>query len=231
MATGFLLTEFIPLPAVSQQADETMLAKSKEIAKQQIKNLKNGALLVRLMTKSNSISALRARGDNYTADKIEKKQTEINVRIVTAFRVEFDFCPVYFFYSDYTQFVKDKQLDGVVFVNDSLQPDSSIKLNSENFLIAEFGNVLMESGKHHDGYYYYKDKTTDSLKKSDYYSARSGFPAVIIKDDQFIQMRFSGFPFYARTLAGMRNHRNAVAVINRKLHRFYELVSILPSSQ
>lgn len=208
--------------ALCQTEEKLSGDKSAEIAKREISKLKNGVLLVRLMTKSKSVDALRARGDNYTADKIQQKQNELNTRIVVAFRIGFDFCPVYFFYSDYTQQVKDKQLDKVVFVNDSLQPDSAIGLNNENFLVAEFGNVMMESGKHRDGYYYYKDKGSDSLARSDYYSSRSGFPAVIISNDQFIPMRFGLFPYYTRTLAGIRNERSAVAILNKKLHRFYE---------
>lgn len=205
------------------QTGETLSGdKSAEIAKREISKLKNGVLLVRLMTKSKSIDALRARGDNYTADKIQQKQNELNTRIVVAFRIEFDFCPVYFFYSDYTQQVKDKQLDNVVFVNDSLQPDSSIRLNNENFLIAEFGTVMQESGKHRDGYYYYKDKESDSLARSDYYSAQSEFPALVIRNDRFIPMRFWLFPYYVRTLAGIRNEQSAVGIMNKKLLKFYE---------
>jgi len=214
------LAKFTTLPVFSQPAEDFGLTKSKEVARQQINKLKNGALLVRLTTKSNSIAALRAKGDNQTADKIQKKQSEINIRTITAFRVAFDFCPVYFFYSDYTNMVKDRQLDKVVFLSDELQPDSSIRPGSENFLVAEFGQVMREAGKLRGGYYYYKEN--DTLKQSDKYAAVSIFDALVIMDDQFVQMRYAGFPFYDRTWELLSGYKRSVAGINKSLHKFYE---------
>ncbi len=173
------------------------------------------------MTKSNSIAALRERDQNELADKIQKKQVEVNRRTIGAFRQKFDFCPVYFFFSDYTQPIKNKQLNKVVFLNDNLEPDSSIQFDKANFLIAEFGRVEQDTAKYRDGYYYYKDENGLQRHSSYYAGPGFGFDALVIKSDQFVQMRFGCFPYHVRTWGGIRGYGKAVAIIDKRLQRFY----------
>ena len=86
------------LQATQTEKNKPSLRKQRNYsAKKQINQLKDGALLVRLKTKKNTISALRKIGKSKLADEIEKKQSEYNLNIITAFKTNFDFCPTYFF--------------------------------------------------------------------------------------------------------------------------------------
>ena len=101
-------------------------------------------LLVRLKQKQKSIDALRKRNRKKLANKIELKQQNRNSYIIDAFNTKFDFCPVYFFYSDDSKHVRTNNLDSVSFLNDSLFIDTSITLLDTNFYIAEFGRIEPE---------------------------------------------------------------------------------------
>ena len=70
-------------------------AKAKIVAKQQINDLHNGALLVRLKTGQNTIDTDKIRQTDL--QKKKQKINEENLRIINAFKSEFNFCPVYFF--------------------------------------------------------------------------------------------------------------------------------------
>src|SRR4051812_48326706 len=85
-----------------------------------IRQLKKGALLIRLMTKQNSVNALRERGNSDAADSLKRSQDIYNKQIVAGFKRNFNFCPVYFFYSQYSDKIKEGEIDDVTFLNDSL---------------------------------------------------------------------------------------------------------------
>ncbi len=174
--------------------------------KEQINELKTGALLVRLQTRKLAINALKKSGLNKEADRIERKQKELNIKIVAAFKAEFTFCPTYIFYSDYSQNVMDRQFDKVSFLTDSLRVDSTIKFTKRNFLTAEFGIIEPDTAKHISG------------------GEHMGFDALLIKSDQFIQLR-RPFPYYVRTLDLLptkRNPNQVVKKMNKKLEKFYK---------
>ena len=88
----------------------------KQTARQQINQLKEGAILVRLMTKKNSILALRYSGREEQADRIECEQIEFNKRVICAFKKNFSFCKVYFFFNDNSLIVKDKKFNNIFFL-------------------------------------------------------------------------------------------------------------------
>lgn len=166
-----------------------------EQAREQITQLLEGALLVRLQTKNKSITALREKGNDKLADKIETDQKKHNMEIVSAFRTLFDFCPVYFFFSDDSQNIKKGKLDQVAFLSESLIPDTNIHFSKTYFLTAEFGRT--EQGK--------------------------SFGALVIMDSRFSQLK-RPFPYYVRTFESLpikRSIHRTVLMMNRKLHKFY----------
>ena len=110
------------------------------ISQTQIIQLKESVLLVRLHTKKASIKALREIGKNYDADIVEKKQFAENIRIIKAFRHYYNFCDVYFFFSEYSNNIINKEFDKVIFINDSLIDDTAINPDLSSFFIAEFSN-------------------------------------------------------------------------------------------
>ncbi len=194
-------------------------------AKEQIEQLKNGALLVRLKTKSTAINALRKAGKNVQADEVEKQQALFNLNIIDAFKTKFNFCPTYFFYSDYSDNVKEKQFDKVVFLNDSLKPDPTIKFNKQSFLVADFGTVEQDTAR----YYSHTSVEPDgnfSVKKVDHYYGGPSFSydGLIIRSDKLIQLRHP-FPYLVRTRDPRpkpKKLNKVVKTMNQKLISFYD---------
>lgn len=199
----------------------------KLIAKQEIEKMHNGVLLIRLKTKTNSISALRKSGKDKLADKIEAKQAAYNLSIISAFKTEFNFCPTYFFFSDQSNLILEGKLDQVQFLNDSLQYDPKIEYNNQPYLTAEFGLIEQDPGTQTDDYYYVEGK--DGIEKRTKYNGATNmtFDALIIKNNQFIQQR-KPFPYYVRTLNSLpfkRKPKTVVKRMNTQLHAFYSKVN------
>ena len=194
-------------------------------AEKQIKDLRNGALLVRLRTKEKSIKALREVGWYSMADKIEQKQADLNQEIVTAFTYFFDFCPTYFFYSHHSNNIKNKEFEKVEFLNEKMELDTSIHFNEKAFLTAEFGTLDLDTARHSGGLY--RGKTEEGYKTSKYYVRKSNlqFGALSIKSDEFVQLR-DPFPFYVRTFPIndyklLRSPEFVVEKMNEKLYFYY----------
>ncbi len=182
----------IPIIGLSQN---TINHSKKAITKQQINQLHDGALLVRLITKKNAITTLRNMGNHKLADEKESEQITLNKTIIYAFRNHFNFCPVYFFYSDYTEAIKNNKLNDIIFLNDSLNLDPKIIFKESSFLTAEF--TLIDN---------------------------ADFEALIIKDKQFVQLK-RPFPFYVRTFDSLSNKKKLNQIIitmNDRLENFYK---------
>ena len=178
-------------------------------------------MLVRLRTRSNSINALRKAGNEQVAKRIEDAQAERNRSIVQAFKQEFDFCPVYFFFSDDSKNVRDHKLSEVRFLNDQLQHDPSIQFAGKNYLTAEFANIEQDTLKRFNNY---ATDPADSKEKRYYGGTNFGFAALIIKSDQLVQLR-RPFPYYVRTYEGLpfkRKKATVVKILNKELHQFYQ---------
>lgn len=185
----------------------------------EIKKLKNGVLLVRLQTKEKSITALKKEGQNELAHKIDSIQSKYNKDIVSAFRKSFSFCPVYFFLSNNSENVLSKKINEIVFVNDSLETDSTIHLKNSAILTAEFGSIEQDTTQYLNG----------SLHGEKSYQGGPDmkFDALKIMSDRFIQLK-SPFPYYIRTWAGTPFERplsKVISKMNDQLSNFYEKVT------
>jgi hypothetical protein len=209
---SFLL---LPLLGITQNREEQY-----ETAKKQIKELKEGVLLVRLHTKQPVINALEEKGATKKANYIKEKQETENKEIVAAFK-NFDFCPVYFFYSQFSDSLKNGKYNNVIILNDSLQPT---KLNLTNYYIADFGNVEKN----------YVNDTTDvkrnelkakgiDTKKKYKGGSNLSIRAMIISDANFNQLK-SPFPFYTRfhpTPFHNLTYEEVVKKMEERLNGFY----------
>jgi hypothetical protein len=182
-------------------------AEAKKASVAQILKLHDGVLLVRLMTKKNTINAMKKVKKLKLANKTEAKLKERNQSIVCAFRNHFNFCPVYFFYSDYSIYVKDNQFERVVFLDDSLILDSSIKVLKQPYLIAEFGSVYPDTTTYSTSHYF------DYGKKQTTHYGGSGITvsALIIKDKLFTQLK-EPFPYHVR-------ERKKMLFFSKKIHK------------
>ncbi|MGB0932590.1 MAG: hypothetical protein ACPGVB_17530, partial [Chitinophagales bacterium] len=110
-------------------------------AVENIKNLQKGALLVRLKTRQNTIDAFKERGYKKMARQVEEKQLQSNKKLMTTFQKHFNFCKVYFFYSNDSDKVLEKDLSGI-FLNKDLEKDASIKVDEDHVFIAEIGGLV-----------------------------------------------------------------------------------------
>ncbi|WP_027420085.1 hypothetical protein [Crocinitomix catalasitica] len=156
--------------------------------------------------------------------KIESEQADLNKKIVEAFQNNFDFCPTYFFFSDYSSSIRKGDFNNVEFLNEKLLPDTTILLSNRSFLIAEFGRIEQDTAKYFDGYYYTSGDNGLERKTSYYGGPNMRFGALVIKNDQFMQLR-RPFPYYVRTFDSLpikRSPKNVVKRMNKKLQRFYK---------
>lgn len=202
------------------------------LAKAQIRQLHDGALFVRLHSRKGVIEALLKRGQTTQAAELEKQQWNANSEIIAAFKTAFNFCPVYFFYSEYSGLVLDKRFDTAFFLNAGLNVDTTIQFKGRNFFCAEIGNMESEVTYEKEPFYYVPNDKA-AAEKAGYFDdekkpqkggdgAYSGTESLVIQNDQFIQLK-SPFPFYQRTkfLVFNMQMRDVVKNMNGALIRFY----------
>ncbi len=170
----------------------------RENAKQKIKDLKEGTLLVRLKTSEPQINALIKKGKTEKAAKVKKEQEEENKKIMKAFKDEFNFTKAVFFYSNHSLYVRKKMfnhifLDSNLSINDSITIDSS-----KPIFIADFTQIEQDTTTFFDLYTYQKDENCNWQKsRLNYGGPDFGFDAMIIRDKNFVQLS-EPFPYYSR---------------------------------
>lgn len=86
-----------------------------EEARELLKQMKEGVLLVRLNRKSNTLKALYKAGKTERAEKLERKLYDEHREILLSFKKTFDFCPYYFFYSTASDSIRQGNFEGVLF--------------------------------------------------------------------------------------------------------------------
>lgn len=166
--------------------------------KDEIQRLKNGVLLLRLQTMEPGIQALRERGMVDEADKVEENQKDFNLNLVKSLRKEYKFSRLEFFYSYHSPQVKNKELKGI-FLNDSLQLDTSIKVNpDEEIFTASFRQIDRDTTSH---FAYQNFYSQDPSKAAEVFYGGPDFKfnALVLMNDQFEQLH-KPFPYYTRLL-------------------------------
>lgn len=152
----------------------------------QIKELKNGVLLVRLKTRKKSIAALENKGNSEMAYALRAKQKMFNARLIESFRQYFTYCPVYFFYSDESKKVLEREFEAINFVSPPTVEDFN-KLKNATFFTAEFGNIQQNITDYRDS----------SNQITYTYGSDLNSMALVIMDHNFRQLQ-SPFPFASR---------------------------------
>jgi len=169
-----------------------------------IQKLQEGALLVRLKTRQRTIDAFKNSGYLKMANQVEMKQKTRNQRLMNAFRKNFSFCEVYFFYSEDSEKMMEGMYEGI-FLDENLEKNARIVLKEDFILTAEVGNII-------------KDRVSVDASGNEY-AANSGMSEslLVIKDSNFEQLR-RPFPYYVR--AGDRFIDKKVAKLNKRLFAF-----------
>lgn len=209
-------------PAASQEAPLPRRERI-ERARESIKALKGGALIVRLPSHQKKIDALKGilsstGQDSPNRKRLEKQfkstladRQEFNQNIMMAFNEAYNFSEAYFILDTATASLKGGQFQGI-FLDDSLQPDPAIRLAAPPpYFVLRFGST--------------SDMTTDGLE------------AMVITDGQFEDMD-KPFPYYQRLNdfsafmgsifpAPDQKEKDALRIVsklNKKLHEYYNQV-------
>lgn len=171
------------------------IRKKKTDSYRQIIDLKTGSLLVMLHSRQNQIDTLNKIGRSEEAANIQKLQSKKNKAIIRAFHKHFDFCPVYFFMNSQAIDLIEKGSSAITFLDDSLQKDSSIHPASKYFLVAEFGNMQMDTANYFN-WYHLSTQDTGEWRKPYYYSTSTfDYQAFIFESPQLIQLK-RPFPYF-----------------------------------
>jgi hypothetical protein len=129
---------------------------SKPTARDNIQLLKEGALFVRLKTSDLKIKALIEKGMQKEAEEIRIKQETENKEIAEAFKKNYTFSKVYFFYSNYSTELKEGRYYAHL-MNSDLQADSAF---TGNYLTGEFDESYNGLKA-----FFIKDKNYEPLKR------------------------------------------------------------------
>lgn len=180
------------------------------VAKAQINFLKkDGALLVRLKTNANTIQRLKNAGNIDLATQVERETQLANKAIIRAYHKEFKFCPVYFFYSDYSDSVKHKHLENI-FIDSTLSINSSIACKASFYLIAEQGSVYESSLG-----IVSESQAPTAIEKG----TASKEVAIVVKNRYYIQLH-KPFPFFQKGYS-LNKYSEFVKKFNKELEEFY----------
>lgn len=175
---------FIPMVSFGQN--------KRELAHQNVLQLKEGALLVRLYTSESKINALKKLGQEKEAEEVIRNQMLENRAIYTSFSAIYDFSKVYFFYNTSSDQILKKEFKGNL-LNEKLEVDSLIDIDSEHYFIAEFD-----------------------------FTPSTGLYALVIKDSEFEFLK-KPFPYYVKRYdvlpIARRSPFDMVHILNNKLHQ------------
>jgi hypothetical protein len=197
----------------------------KEHARKEINTLREGILLVRLKTLDRSVEALERMGEPLRAKDTRKKIDEQNQALIDAFDKEFNFCPVYFFYSKDSKEVISGNRSGKIF--NSKGDSVSLDFPYSKIYFADTGPLAADTSTH---FYTYErvqngNFSTKRIKRK-YAGQAMGFGALVLKDERFMNLR-NPLPYYVKTWGQfffLRKPDKFVALLNDKLYRYYNKV-------
>lgn len=193
--------------AIGQRDDIELDKEKREFAFNSIKELKNGALVVRLQTNHRKIEILEAtvRDPKLTdaqrkrhkaiLDGTVKRRDEFNNAIATMFADSFRFCPVYLMYDTCSNALTKGVRKGL-FLDTLLKVDTSIVLKEPHVFLVN------------------------------YVKSNSDFPFDVLRVRKLLEKLDEPFPYYAAVReswidsANTRRAAGAVAELDRRFRRF-----------
>ena len=182
----------------------------KQRSASQIRNMKNGVLLVRLRTSEIAIRNLKKSGNEKMAATLQRQQDAANQRIIYAFQKQFSFCPVFFFYSSDTDKVKAGKTSGF-FLNNQLQVDPNLAIPDTNYFVAEITELEQFRAN--------PDSPEESV------NAEVSFKALVIRDYKFHQLA-KPFPFFIKAASNFpprkRSEVEMVDMLDARLEAYYK---------
>jgi hypothetical protein len=174
----------------------TFIAQSQTTPDIIFKNLKKGAVLVRLKTNANTINALKGKNDELM-NRIISKRDKQNKEIIEAFEKNFTLCKVYYFYSNKSKDIANKNFKGNL-LNADLQPAGNLPVLTDNYVIMEFSYIMQNT---ESTWSYSEWGVKDGkVQMIDYYSGgnEKGPDALIVLMPDFRLMP-DKYPYFVRT--------------------------------
>tara|TARA_R110002096_G_scaffold132768_2_gene283235 strand:- start:72319 stop:72819 length:501 start_codon:yes stop_codon:yes gene_type:complete len=102
--------------------------------------MKEGFILVRLKTDSLKIASLEKNGYAKEAEKVKLDLYKENKEILLSFAKTFDFCPVYFFYSNHSKEIQSGDIKGKIF-DYNLKLVEQEQITGKTHFVAKFGKT------------------------------------------------------------------------------------------
>jgi hypothetical protein len=143
------------------------------------------ALFVGLKNSQNKIDALIKAGKAEEAEKLRQNQESENNQVINAFRVYFNYCPVYFFYLKDSKKVKDGNFKGVIY-NTDFHIDSAF--TGSNYLVG----VYDKSDVNNLDAFFIKDRNFDQLHPA-FYVRKNKFLIITKQDNEVVTLLNSRF--------------------------------------
>lgn len=173
-----------------------------------IDNLKENVLLVRLKTKENkAVQLAKLEGRKYAA--AERREVAMtNLNITSLFREYYTFSEVYFFFSEDGAALKSGKFDEVTFYDTQLEKIDYTVQNSTNYLVAEFGYA-------YESQLIYEDDEGNRRAAA----GTNSTPALVVMDKDYIQLE-KPFPSEVSDLNPSKRDL-VVKEFNEALHTFY----------
>lgn len=208
--------------ALAQQEDEADIKNRTVRAIVQVRRLKQGALLVRLFEREKQIALLQKQGKSASViqaykDKIDKQNNEI----MEAFKTNFKFCPVYFFYAKDSEHVKNRDFKNVHFIDQSGE-DLNKTLTNSYFYTADLSEIRVDTISYVTGYSYNHEKR-DGIDYSKGKKSVTNYESIVIRSEEFVDL-LTPFPYSTRTYKDLplftRSIARTVSKLNLKLERF-----------
>ncbi|NEN24257.1 hypothetical protein G3O08_12160 [Cryomorpha ignava] len=195
----------------------------RQIAEEQIKNLKKGILLIRLSTKSQTLETIREKGYDQKANEMEADQIALNKAIATTFPVNIKFCKTAFFYSEETDKLISKDFDNMKFMNGQLNEIPNPLVNDVYYLVLDLA-ILKERDPRYDTYRQVVTEKGIENKPVYYSSSNLRLPAFVVKDQNLEQLT-DPFPYYVRAYSlepEIDRILLAARKLNKSLFKFYK---------
>jgi len=198
---------------------KAMVAKGKE----DVLKLKNGVLLVRIHGRSKEIAHYKKYGHTDMAERLEKETRNFNQNLISAFRKDFKFCPVYFFEDTFSVYFTSGRINDVVFYDDSLKSDASIKLNNSNYFFTEIGYTEGDATRFRNEYMITSNEEGTHRETRMHSEENLHLLAFVIRDKNFVMLH-EPFPYYERLYKKQPKAwklRKKISIWNSRITNYY----------
>ncbi|MBN2668055.1 MAG: hypothetical protein JXR60_02400 [Bacteroidales bacterium] len=187
------------------------------------KDLSKSALFIMLKSYKKQIDNAIEYEKMDLANKIIISRDEENTDIMLGFDLEFNYCPVYYFYIDDLNKILNRDFEGVL-LNHDLKVDTTIHFTDSSFFIGTFGFAIQDtaisyshSSLYKNGFNNAEGYITTANKETNY--SNYGF---IVYDDQ-LKILPKPFPRFISSYYAFakRTPDNVAKLLNKKLHKLH----------